>query len=126
MFDTKPLPRLLYVTHSIISLFWFILFLIPTSFWHNRISFQFWYALGLVGVQYMWGTYQQKSFCSICPITTWQQEQRGYSRTDPLNYKHSFIHEMFNDFGISLSKKEIDIMLKVSFVLVIIQYIMWV
>ena len=112
----------MYVTHIPVTIFWFILFMIPTSMWSYRMDFQFWYALWLVGGQVTWGIMMFGKFQSICPMTTVMQLLRGYQLDDERNYGHGFIAEFIQDMGIPLSRKGTSNILTISFVIIVLQY----
>ncbi|NQV91780.1 hypothetical protein HQ489_04875 [Candidatus Woesearchaeota archaeon] len=114
--------KFMYVTHIPITAFWFVLFVIPTSIWPERMIFQFWYALWLVGGQVSWGILIFGKFKSICPMTTVMQLLRGYDIKDERNYDHGFIAEFFEDMGIPLSRKGTSVILNMSFLVIVLQY----
>ncbi len=115
--------KVLYIIHIPITVFWFGLFLIPTYFWADRMLFQFWYAIGLVSIQYLWGILVFRKFSSICPVTTMMQLLRGYDLNDERNYKHGFIAEFIQDLNLPLKPKHTDYLLKTTFVVIVLQYI---
>lgn len=114
--------KILHIVHFPFLFIWFGLFLIPSSVWNGRIEFQFWYALTLAIGQYVWGMIVFKKFASICPLTTWMQELRGYDRQDPLNYEHSYIQEQLGMMNIPIGKKALGTILQISFVAILLQY----
>ncbi|MBT3835962.1 hypothetical protein HOD05_01350 [Candidatus Woesearchaeota archaeon] len=114
--------KFLYVTHIPVTIFWFALFVVPTSIWPYRMDFQFWYALWLVGGQVTWGVLMFRKLQSICPMTTVMQLLRGYDLKDKRNYEHGFIAEFFEDMRFPISRKGTSILLNVSFVIIVLQY----
>jgi hypothetical protein len=115
--------KFMYVTHIPVTIFWFALFIIPTSIWSYRMDFQFWYALWLVGGQTLWGFLIFGKIKSICPMTTVMQLLRGYGLKDKRNYEHGFIAELIQDMKIPLSRKSTSNILTISFVIIVLQFI---
>ena len=121
--DRKTLLRgIIHGIHFPICVFWFALFFIPVSFWPGRIAFQFWYAMGMVGLEFVWGALVFKKAAPICPLTTWMQSIRGYPLKDKRNYLHSYFYEIFHRFKIPMTKGQVEALLKTTFVLIIVQY----
>lgn len=116
--------RVLHTIHATICVFWFALFFIPLTWWPTRFVFQFWWAMFVVVSELIWSQYAfGKATLLICPLTTWTQELRGFSREKKENHEHSYFTELFNFFGIKISSKTIGIILKITFVIIILQYI---
>ena len=84
--------------------------------------FQFWWAILLVGSQVLWGIVVFGKVASICPLTTWMQDLRGFSRDDEQNYGYTYIHEQLQYLKIPIGKKTVSRVMTSSFVIVIIQY----
>ena len=116
--------KLLHFIHSPFFFIWWAWFLIPTSVWSERIMFQFWYAILLVGAQVMWGIIVFGKVAPICPLTTWMQDLRGFSKDNQKNYGHAYIHEELNYMGIPISKKMTSNIHIASFIIVISQFIL--
>lgn len=84
--------------HVAIVLFWWGLFLVPTSWWPNKISFHFYFSLGIVIHQFLWGAAIMpwtKKFRMVCVLTTPMQLLRGQKISDSQNYDHSWTQEAF-------------------------------
>ena len=117
---------ILHTFHTAICIFWFALFFIPLSAWPGRMVFQFWWAIAIVGSELVWSQYAfGKAMMLVCPLTTWTQDLRGYSRQDERNYGHSYFTELFNKIGLKMTPKATGILLKASFVIIILQYILY-
>jgi len=86
--------------------------------------FQFWWAVLLVGTQVMWGIVVFGKVASICPLTTWMQDLRGYARDDEKNVGHAYIHEQLQYMGIPIGKKLTSNLHIGSFIVVIVQFIL--
>ena len=108
--------------HLPIVLIWFGLFAVPLSLWPGRITFHFFYIVGIMSVQLLWALYLHK-FDIICPMTSWMQKMRGFSLKDKRNNGHSFIAELFELLGIKLSYKIVNYLLFVTLIVVTIQFV---
>lgn len=105
---------------------WFGLFLVPNSVWPGRITFHFWYIISIMIIQFLWGLTLYKythKIDIICPLTTLIQSLRGYPRSSEKNYGHSFIAELLERLRTNISYQGINILLLITLVLIIIEYI---
>lgn len=101
---SRLLVDIIYGLHVLIFLFFPLGFLIPSSWWPQRIEVHFWYSVTLFILFYLWGSiwtirYRDKLH-AICILDTLMQRVRGYSMWDKKNYEHSFVEEMFGRMGI--------------------------
>jgi hypothetical protein len=97
------LANLLFWIHVATVVFWAGLFLVPTSLWHDRITFHFYLTIVIVGHQFLWGLMIMPwthKFRMVCIITTFVQLLRNQKISDPKNYSHSFFKEMVGKRGI--------------------------
>jgi len=120
------LIELIFWLHLPIVIIWFGTFLIPLSVFPGRITFHFWFMAIVLLSQIVWGMMlypKTKSFEMICPLTTPMQYLRGYEIKDKRNYNHSFIAELLDRFNIKMSFNAVNILLWVTFAIVIIQYL---
>lgn len=117
--------ELLFWTHVAIVLFWWGLFLVPTSWWPNKISFHFYFTLGIVFHQFLWGFLLMpwtKKFRMVCALTTPTQLLRGQKISDSKNYDHSFMKELFGKTRITIPNRFATLLTFTNFTLVSIQY----
>ncbi len=114
--------KIIFWFHLPIVLIWFGLFAVPLSLWPSRITFHFFYIVGIMSVQLLWALYLHKVDI-ICPMTSWMQWLRGYQLNEKENYGHSFIAELFEILGIKLSYKIVNYLLFVTLIVVTIQFI---
>lgn len=99
------LASLIFWLHFIIGSIWFGLFLVPTSLWHDKITFHFWLTIIIVGHQFLWGLIIMPwthKFRMVCILTTPMQVLRGQKISDPKNYDHSFFTEIFGKKGLKV------------------------
>lgn len=118
--------------HLVIVLIWFGLFLVPASWWPERVPFHFWFIISITIIQTLWGwfLYQRKfmpKFDIICPLTSLMQWLRGYPLNHPDNYGHYYITELLILWGIKNKttkqvNKLVNYALWLSIVLIIWQY----
>lgn len=117
--------ELVFWLHLPIVVLWFGLFAVPTSLWHERVLFHFWYIVGIMGLQFFWGLmlfrYTHK-IDIICPITSLMQWLRGYPLSSRKNYGHSFIAELFERLKIKVSYVFVNYLLLVTLIIVTVQY----
>lgn len=99
------LADLLFWMHFIIGSIWLGLFLVPSSIWHDKITFHFYLTVVIVAHQFLWGLilmpYTRK-FRMVCILTTPMQFLRGQKISDPKNYSHSFFKELVGNQGIKI------------------------
>jgi hypothetical protein len=119
----KLLINILFLLHLIIIIIWFGLFFVPYQIRPWRISFHFWYISIILIVQLLWSLIVFQKIDMICPLTTWMQELRGYKMKDKRNYGHSFIAELLELLKIKINFQTINIILLLSFVLVVLKYL---
>ena len=111
--------------HLVIVFVWLILFAVPTSWWPGRIAFHFYYSVVIVAHQFIWGaiiTPWTKKYHMACLLTTIMQVLRGIKISDPRNYKHSFVKELFARAGIRIPIVVVTILTLSIFVAVTVQY----
>lgn len=102
------LADLLFWMHFMIIAFWIGLFFVPTSVWPDRITFQFYLTLVIVGHQFIWGSLIMPwthKFRMVCILTTPTQLLRGLKISDPKNYDHSWLNEFAGKKGIKITHK---------------------
>ena len=100
------LANILFWTHALIVVFWIGLFLVPTSIWPDRFTFQFYLTLVIVGHQFIWGAMIMPwthKFRMVCILTTPTQLLRGLKISDPKNYDHSWLNELVGKKGVGVS-----------------------
>lgn len=99
------LAQVLFWMHFIVGTIWLGLFLVPTSVWHDKITFHFYLTVAIVAHQFLWGLliipYTRK-FRMVCVLTTPMQLLRGQKISDPKNYDHSWFREFFKNQGIKI------------------------
>ena len=111
--------------HVLIVGFWYALFLVPTSLWADKITFHFYFTLGVVGHQFLWGAViipWTRKYRMVCVLTTPMQIFRGHSIADPKNYDHSFTLEFLKRLGISVPHKASTILTFIILTVVTIQF----
>ena len=117
--------ELIFWAHIIIVGFWYVLFLVPTSLWADKIAFHFYFTLGIVGHQFLWGAAIMpwtKRYRMVCILTTPMQILRGQNISDPKNYDHSFTAEFIKRAGIKVPHKASTILTFTILVIVTIQF----
>ncbi len=119
----KLWSKILFWLHFPIVLFWFGLFLVPLSFWPGRITFHFWYIISIMFIQLLWSVLIFKKIDIICPLTTWMQYLRGFPLKNKENYDHSYIAELLNRLHLRISYWLVNILLAVTLIIVIVQYV---
>ncbi len=100
------LSKLLFWIHFIAGAIWLGLFLVPSSVWHDKITFQFYLTVVVVTHQFLWGLFLMpwtKKFRMVCILTTLMQLLRGQKVSDLKNYDHSFFKELVGNQGIKIS-----------------------
>lgn len=121
----KFFAEVIFWTHVLIVGFWYALFLVPTSIWAEKITFHFYFTLGIVGHQFLWGAVIMpwtKKYRMVCALTTPMQILRGQSISDPKNYDHSFTAEFLKRRGISVPHKASTILTFIVLTVVTIQF----
>ena len=111
--------------HVLIVGFWYALFVVPTSLWSDKITFHFYFTIGIVGHQFLWGAVIMpwtKKYRMVCALTTPMQILRGQSIADPKNYDHSFTAEFLKRMGISVPHKASTILTFIVLTAVTIQF----
>lgn len=119
------LAEAIFWMHIVIVLFWWGLFLVPSSWWPGKISFHFFFTLGIVAHQFLWGALLMpwtKKFRMVCALTTPMQLLRGEKISDPKNYDHSFTKEFLGKTGFTVPHRFATILTFTILVLVSIQY----
>lgn len=92
--------NILFWMHFVIGTLWYGLFLVPSSAWHDKITFHFYLTIVIVAHQFLWGLAIMpwtKKFRMVCILTTPMQVLRGQKISDPKNYDHSFFTEFFGN-----------------------------
>lgn len=120
IFDT------IYLVHLILIIFWFGLFLVPTSFWPNRIIFHFWFIFIFMLLQVGWGFIlipYMKKYRIVCPLTTLMQYLRGYSVSDKNNFNHSFVREFLASIKIKVPYGFVGTINFLSLIFIMIEYL---
>ncbi len=125
MISKKLLIELIFWLHFPIVALWFGLFFVPLSLWPGRVIIHFWYIVIIMALQLMWGIIAFHQLDIICPLTTIMQSLRGYPKAHPQNYGHSFIAELLWRLGIPLSYRAINVLLLVTLVIVVVQYLLF-
>lgn len=121
----KAIIRLISLFHLFLVLLWIAMFFIPKSFWLEKVTFHFWYAMIVMGVQLLWGVIYfpiTKRMDVICPVTTLMQWLRGYPLKSKKNYHHSYVAELLGKFKINVSYQFVNILIFISLVILFIQY----
>ncbi len=101
------LAEALFWLHVAIVAFWYSLFFVPSFLWPwgDKISFHFWFTIGIVFHQFAWGAIIMpwtKKYRMVCGLTTLMQLLRGKDIADPKNYDHSFMQELFGKTGVTI------------------------
>lgn len=99
----KFLADVVFWSHLGGGIFWYGLFLVPTSWWPEKITFHFFFTLAIVGHQFLWGLVIMPwsgRYRTVCALTTFLQLLRGKKISDPENYDHSFTLEFIRKFHI--------------------------
>lgn len=117
------LTEIIFWLHLPIVVVWFGLFFVPKSAWPEKVFFHFWYIIGIMLVQYLWGILIFRKTDIICPLTTLMQYLRGYSLKDKRNYSHSYIAELLEKMHItSITYRQINVILLITLIIVAVQY----
>ena len=122
------LIKFVYWSHFGIGFFWCGLFFLPTSFWPDKISFQFFLTITIIGHQFIWGGFiklRTGKFRPACVLTTITQYLRGLSISSPKNYNHSFTREIFEKIGVPLPQKIAPVIGFIIFLVATIQYFLY-
>jgi hypothetical protein len=124
----KKFADITFWTHASIGSFWYGLFLVPTSWWPDKVSFHFGLSLLIVLHQFVWGaliTPWTGKYRMVCFLTTITQLLKGEKISDPENYKHSFSREFFKRGGITISNRQATILTLATLSVVSIQYFLF-
>lgn len=116
----------IYLIHLILVILWFGLFLVPTSFWPDRVVFHFWFIFIFMLLQVGWGFIlipYMKKYRIVCPLTTLMQYIRGYQITDKNNFNHSFIREFLSSIKIKVPYGFVGTINFLSLVFITIEYL---
>ena len=122
------LSNFVYFSHFGVGFFWCGLFFLPTTWWPDKISFQFFLTITIIGHQFLWGgfiKFRTGKFRPTCFLTTIAQRLRGFPISSPENYNYSFTKEIFRKIGIPLPQKAVPALAFVIFVVVTIQYFLY-
>lgn len=115
--------------HFLIVIVWCGLFLVPQSWFPNKVSFHFYLTLTIVGHQFLWTAFLlpwTKKYQMTCILTTFTQLLRGKKISDPKNYKHSFTQEIFRKINIPISRQTSAILTLAILTAVTIQYFLYI
>ena len=99
------LADILFWIHVAIVTVWIGLFLVPSSVWHDKVTFHFYLTIVIIVHQFIWGFLIMpwtKKFRMVCILTTPMQLLRGQKISDPKNYSHSFFKELFGKGGLQV------------------------
>jgi hypothetical protein len=121
------LAQVLFWLHVAIVTSWFVLFLVPLSTWPDRITFQFYFAVLIVGHQALWGLMimpWSKKFRMVCILTTLQQLLSRQKLSDSKNYEHIWLKKQAGDNRIKISHKLTTILTFFFFILITILYLL--
>src|SRR3989344_9275728 len=91
--------------HFFVVAFWIGLLFVPEFLLPGKTAFHFYFTVGLVGHQFLWGAMIMpwtKKYRMVCILTTFMQMLRGADIADPKNYNHSFIQELFGKTGVTI------------------------
>ena len=102
------LADILFWMHFVVGTFWLGLFFVPSSLWHDKITFHFYLTIIIVTHQFLWGLAIMPwthKFRMVCILTTPMQLLRGQKISDPENYNHSWFKEFFGYQGIKIPHK---------------------
>ena len=116
------------LSHLGVGFCWFGLFFLPLSWWPDKISFQFFFTITIIGHQFIWGGFiklRTGKFRPTCFLTTMTQRLRGFAISNPQNYDYSFTKEIFNKIGIPLPQKAIPALAFAIFTVATIQYFLY-
>jgi hypothetical protein len=93
------LSEFVFWLHLVIISAWVALFFVPLSLWPGRIAFHFCFSMVVIAHQFIWGAIVMpwtKRYRMVCILTTLMQALRGYKISDPRNFTHSFVQELFH------------------------------
>jgi hypothetical protein len=116
------------LSHFSIGFFWFGLFFLPSSWWPDKTSFQFFFTVTIIGHQFVWGAFikfRTGKFRPVCFLTTLTQRLRGLVLSDPKNYEHSFTREVFNKIGVPLPRVAVPALASIILAVATIQYLLY-
>ncbi|MBI2663403.1 hypothetical protein HYX15_02615 [Candidatus Woesearchaeota archaeon] len=118
--------KFLIFLHIIFFVSWIGLFFIPRSIWPDRVFYHFWYVVGIIGLNLIWGGFLRvkygKGNLFVCPLTTMTQYFRGYSIDDERNNKYLFVKEILLKFNIKNAKEVQIIAACISILIISYQY----
>ena len=117
------IAKIIFWLHQPIIILWFGLFLVPKSFWPGKVTFHFWFIIGIMVIQLIWALLIFRKFDIICPLTTYMQWLRGYPLKNRKNYDHSFIAETLDKLKVKINYRGVNIVLIVTLILVIVQFV---
>jgi hypothetical protein len=60
----------------------------------------------------------------VCPLTTWMQLAGGYRISDPNNFDHSFVRELFQRLRVKIPYGYVGSLIFISWSVVVIEYFM--
>lgn len=120
------LADLLFWLHFAVGTIWLGLFLVPSSAWHDKITFHFYLTVIIVAHQFLWGLIIMpwtRKFRMVCILTTPMQLLRGLEISDPKNYSHSWFKELVGNQGIKIPHVTSTLITFSALLLVTFQYI---
>ena len=122
--DLKEInAKIVFGLHLPIVIILFGMFVIPKSLWAGKVIFHFWYFVSIIFFQFLWSLFIYRKFDIICPLTTLMQWLRGYPLKNKNNHGHSFIAEILEKMRIQVSYVWVNVILIVSLIIVVVQYI---
>ncbi|MDP2637990.1 MAG: hypothetical protein Q8P26_02935 [Candidatus Levybacteria bacterium] len=120
------MANIIFWMHFIIGSIWLGLFLVPSSMWHDKITFHFYFTILLVTHQFLWGWFLMRwtrKFRMVCVLTTPMQILRGEKISDPKNYDHSFLNEIMGKNGFKVPHAFSTLLTFSALGLIIYQYL---
>lgn len=120
------LAEIIFWIHAFFVALWYGLFLMPLSWWPEKIIFHFNFSLFIVFHQFLWGALIMPwtgKYRMVCLLTTITQFLKGQKISDSENYNHSFSREFLKKKGIEISHQKVTLLTFATFAVVTMQYL---
>jgi len=111
--------------HFFVVAFWIGLLFVPEFLLPGKTAFHFYFTVGLVGHQFLWGAAiypWTKKYRMVCILTTFMQLLRGHPLSTVDNYGHSWTKEFIKRLGWGIPERGATVLTLAIFVISTFQF----